>query len=151
MEQTDLDHLLRRTQHLMETVDEKLARSLELDLLERIIRRMQSLNCPSCAAYVPELSAHLARFEDHIPPDKPLVKAYRKTIEAIKAHLQKEHEIVPEGLFMSIYMSVGMSLGVALGLAVFDNLAMGLPIGMLIGLGIGAGLDADKKKKGLTL
>lgn len=151
MEHKEFERTLERTKALNGKMDDKLVKSLELDLLERIIGRLHSFDCAACTEFLSELNTHIAYFEQHDDPEKQQVKEYRKTIADIKAHLQKEHNLVLEGFYMSIFMSVGMSIGLTLGLTLFDNLALGLPIGMSIGLAVGVGLDADMKKKGRTI
>jgi hypothetical protein len=78
-------------------------------------------------------------------------KKHNLIINSIKAHMQKAHNIVSEGYYMSFYMSLGVCFSFIFGMLVFDNIAMGVPMGMLFGLAIGNGMDADAKKKGKTL
>lgn len=146
------EQILEKVDRLNDEMDLKQTKGLELDLLKRITIRLQSFECTECASYLSEMDGYVNYLDENKNSlEKQKLKDYRKIIEEIKAHLQKEHRLVPEGYYQSIYMSIGMSIGLMFGLTVFDNLAMGLPIGMVMGLAIGVGIDADYKKKGKTL
>lgn len=152
MDNMTYDKLLKTLDRLMLELDDKQVKSLELDMLKRIAIRLQSFECSECEDNLPRLGEYVRYLDENRDSlDKKELKEYRKNIELIKAHLQKEHGLVPEGYYMSIYMSLGMSIGLVFGMLVFDNLALGLPIGMSTGLAIGAGIDADYKKKGKTI
>jgi len=152
MDNRNYDQIIEKIDRLNDEMDVKQTKGLELDLLKRITIRLLSFDCTECANYLSEMSDYVNYLDENKNSfDKQKLKDYRKIIEEIKAHLQKEHGLVTEGYYQSIYMSIGMSIGLMFGLAVFDNLAMGLPIGMVMGLAIGAGIDADYKKKGKTL
>jgi F0F1-type ATP synthase assembly protein I len=146
------NQILEKIDGLNDEIDDKQAKTLELDLLKRITIRLHSFDCTECANYLSEMCEYIDYLDENKNSlEKQKLKDYRKIIEEIKTHLQKEHGLIPEGYYLSIYMSIGMSIGLVFGLTVFDNLAMGLPIGMSIGLAIGAGIDADYKKKGKTI
>ena len=141
--------ILEKIARLNDEIDDKQAKTLELDLLKRIIIRLQAFDCTECANNLSELSGYVNYLDENKNSlEKQELKEYRKIIEEIKTHLQKEHGLVPQGYYLSVYMSIGMSIGLVFGLTVFDNLALGLPIGMAIGIAIGSGIDADYKKKG---
>ena len=152
MDNRNYNEILEKIARLNDEIDNKQAKTLDLDLLKRIIIRLQSFDCNECTNYLSEMNEFVNYLNGNINSlEKQKLKEFWKTIEEIKTHLQKEHGLVPEGYYQSIYMSLGMSIGLLFGLTIFDNLAMGLPIGMSIGLAIGAGIDADYKKKGKTI
>lgn len=152
MDNMTYDKLLKTLDRLMLELDDKQVKSLELDMLKRIAIRLQSFECSECEDNLSRLGEYVRYLDENRDSlDKKELKEYRKSIELIKAHLQKGHGLVPEGYYMSIYMSLGMSIGLVFGMLVFDNLALGLPLGMSVGLAIGSGIDADYKKKGKTI
>lgn len=149
MDNKNFNQILEKLNKISEIMHKKQANSLELDLLKRIIIRLQSFDCNECKNYLSDIEIYLNYFNDNIDfIEKQKLKEYRKTLGNIKNHLQKEHGLYPEGTYTSTYMSIGMSIGLVFGLTVFDNIALGLPIGLGIGLAIGSGIDADLKKKG---
>jgi len=132
---------------LKERIDGPTAKKLNIQLLKRIILRIEtfSTECKDCTGYITELENHLKTLEPH------KVKDHNGKINKIKTHLQKEHNLLPEGYYLSMYMSLGVSFGLMLGLLFSRNIALGLPLGMSAGVAIGAGMDADAKKKGKTI
>lgn len=143
------NQILDLIEKFREKIDEKQAKLLELDLLKRIVIRLQSFDCNECNRYLSIIEEYINYLNDNI--DKQKLKEYKKEIEVIKAHLQKEHGLYLEGTFTAVYMSIGMSIGLVFGLTIFDNLALGLPIGLSIGIAIGAGIDTDLNKKGKVI
>lgn len=152
MKNESYDQIIEDVDRLKINLNNKQVKTLELDMLKRIAIRLKSFDCRECEDSMSTLGEYVRYLDENRNSlDKRELKEYRKRIEGIKAHLQKEHGLVPEGYYMSIYMSLGMSIGLVFGMLVFDNLALGLPIGMSVGLAIGAGIDADYKKKGKTI
>lgn len=152
MDNSNYNQMLEKIDIIYNEIGDKQAKILELDLLKRIIVRLQSFDCTECANYLFEMGVYINYLEENKNLlERQKIKEYRKSVEEIKSHLQKKHGLVPEGYYLSIYMSLGMSVGLIFGLAILDNLAMGLPIGMAIGLAIGSGIDSDYKKKGRTI
>lgn len=152
MDNRNYNQILEKITKLNDEIDDKQSKILELDLLERITIRLQSLDCIERANNLYELGGYvnyLNKNKDSL--GKQELKEYRKTIGEITTHLQKGHGLVPEGYYLSIYIPFGMSIGLVFGLIIFDNLALGLPIGMAIGIAIGSVIDADHKKKGKTI
>lgn len=146
------NQILDLIEKFREKIDEKQAKSLEFDLLKRIVIRLQLFDCNECNRYLAIIEEYINYLnENNDLLDKQKLKEYKKEIEVIKAHLQKEHGLYLEGTFIAVYMSIGMSIGLVFGLTIFDNLALGLPIGLSIGIAIGAGIDADLKKKGKVI
>ncbi len=152
MDNNHYNQILQKIDGLFNQVESQQVKRLELDLLKRITIRLLSFDCSDCTDYLSEVEHYVDYLEIHKKMgDKQQLKEYRKLIGAIKAHLQKEHGLVPEGYYMSIYMSIGMSIGLVLGLTIFDHLALGLPIGLSVGLAVGSGIDALYAKKGMTI
>lgn len=132
---------------LREKVDEKKAGELRLDLLEKVVQRLNSFSqCQECQEYLCSLDETLDSLSNGL--EKQVVEGYQRLINEIVSHLQDEHKLIEEGHHMSLYMSLGMSVGLVFGLVVFDNLALGLSFGISIGAGIGLSIDAAAKKKG---
>lgn len=146
------NQILNLIEKLRGKIDEKQAKSLELDLLTRIVIRLQSFDCNECKRYLAVIEEYIHYLDDNKDLlNKQKLKEYSKEIQIIKTHLQKEHGLYIEGTFMAVYMSIGMSIGIVFGLTIFDNLALGLPIGLSLGIAVGTGIDADLKKKGKTI
>lgn len=152
MDNRNDNQILEKIARLNDEIDDKQRRKFQLDLLKRITIRLQSFDCTECTNCLSELSGYINYLDENKNSlEKQKLKEYRKIIEKIKTHLQKEHGLVPEGYYLSIYMSLGMCIGLVFGLNLSDNLALGLPIGLAIGISIGSGIDADYKKKGKTI
>lgn len=152
MDNKNYNQIIEKIDSLTNEIDDKQAKTLDLDLLKRITIRLQSFDCAECANYLPEIGEYVNYlYENKNVLEKQRLKEYGEIIGKIETHLQNEHGLVSEGYYMSVYMSIGMSIGLVFGLTIFDNLALGLPIGMAIGIAIGSGIDADNKKKGKTI
>ncbi len=154
MDKQRADKTLSIIRELKHTVNEQVAKRLELDMCERIIQRLSSFStdCEECIRYFSDLEDHIIQLndeKDHL--EEKNLKHHKQIISNISSHLQQKHKLVTSGLYLSIYMSIGSGLGVVFGLLIFDNIALGLPLGIAMGVAIGAGLDEDAKKKGLTL
>ncbi|MCH1624459.1 hypothetical protein [Fredinandcohnia quinoae] len=146
-----IDEIKAMIRTLRSNISINSSKRLDLDKCERMIDRLGSLSvsCKKCQQYLLEVKDTIKQLESNADRIEKLeIKPYKKLMNDIISHLQKEHKLVTEGFYLSIYMSVGMSLGLVFGLTIFDNIALGLPIGMCIGIAIGASLDADAKKKG---
>ncbi|OEF97168.1 hypothetical protein [Desulfuribacillus alkaliarsenatis] len=144
---TDLDEIKKR-------VGEKQAKALDIEQLERVIKRLASFAdvCKECETHLGDLKLEIEQLTQRQEQfEKLMFKELLHKKNGAIAHLQKEHKLVTENYYMSIYMSIGMSFGLIFGMLLLDNLALGLPIGLSIGLAIGVGMDADAKKKGLTI
>lgn len=133
-------------------MDAKMAARLQLDLIERIARRLAEIGCGDCKSMLSELDQQVTMIlSNHGSIDKPAMKMHGKLVSGAQTHLMQKHQMVTEGYYMSVFMSLGMSIGLVFGLTLFDNIAFGLPIGLALGLAIGSGLDADAKKKGKVI
>lgn len=146
--------LLKELEELKVSVDIQTAKKLNLDLLERIIKRLGEFSpeCDECSQSLNELEEYIKQLKDKQGGlDKNDLKQNSIKLNSITAHLQKQHKLVTEGCYLSIFMCLGMSIGLVFGLTIFDNIALGLPIGMGIGVAIGSGMDADAKKKGMVI
>lgn len=154
MQTERIDRIKNCIEEIVADVDEKTAAKLELDKCRRIVERVGSFSngCEKCDEYLDELEEHFTEIQEqaHQLTKEDYKNHYKKT-EYISSHLQKKHNLIPSGYYMSLYMSLGLSFGLLFGLLVFDNIALGLPIGMVLGMAIGTGLDMDAKKKGKTI
>ena len=149
-----IDSLMTNLEELKGNLGEKLGKQLNLALLERVVKRLQSFSpeCEQCEQHLEGLSVHIENLKSkHGQIEKSDLKEHQRKVNIIISHLQKEHKLVTEGYYMGVYMSLGMSIGLVFGLTIFENIALGLPIGMIMGIAIGVGLDADAKKKGLQI
>ncbi|WP_010280707.1 hypothetical protein [Bacillus timonensis] len=138
---------------MRKTISKESSKKLDLNKCERVVQRLESFSasCVEYEQYQVKLKDHLIQLEANVDEMNTDFNQHKKVIQCIVSHLQKEHKLVPEGMYLTLYMSIGMSLGMVFGFTVFDNLTLGLPIGMSMGIAIGAGLDADAKKKGNTI
>jgi hypothetical protein len=148
------EKILKDFEELKAGMDGQTVKKLNLDILERIIKRVVAFSpdCEECRRIAMELDEHINKLREKKDRlDKNDFKHNQIKINDVTAHLQKQHKLVTEGSYTSIYMCFGMSIGVVFGLTVFHNIALGIPIGMCLGLAIGASMDADAKKKGMTI
>ncbi|WP_229683204.1 hypothetical protein [Virgibacillus oceani] len=154
MESQRVDKLKTILEEIGNTADKQVVTKLEIEMCNRFIQRLSSFSsdCEVCYQHFITLENHIIQLKDKLDQLAENDFNYQKqTLATISSHLQKKHNLVSSGYYLSIYMSLGTSLGVVFGLLIFDNIGMGLPLGMGIGVAIGAGLDADAKKKGKTL
>jgi hypothetical protein len=83
-------------------------------------------------------------------PDKSARKAYRKQLDAITKHLQKEHKLVSKGYYVGIWIVIGIAIASGIGTAL-KNPAIGSGAGIAIGLAIGTYLDRKAEREGRVL
>ncbi|MGP4038712.1 hypothetical protein ACTWP4_02205 [Gracilibacillus sp. D59] len=154
MDSQRVDKLKTMIEEFGSSVDEQVARKLELEKCNRIIQKLGtfSSDCKECSQSFVDLENHI---KELINKREQLVendfKHHKQKINHISSHLMKQHKIVTSGYYLSIFMSIGTGVGAVFGLLIFDNIGLGLPLGVGIGVAIGASLDADAKKKGLIL
>ncbi|MEH7237772.1 hypothetical protein [Bacillus sp. JJ1562] len=148
-----VDELISIIRKLKSTISKESCKKLDLNKCERVVQRLASFSdsCAECQQYLLDLRDYFIQLEANIDGIETDLKQHKKIIHDIVSHLQKEHKLVPEGMYLTLFMSIGVSLGIVFGLTIFDNIGLGLPIGMSMGIAIGAGLDADAKKKGNTI
>lgn len=148
------ERLMEELVELKAYIDDKLAKKLDLEQLERIIKKLSSFSpeCEECNRKLNEVERHINELRKRNGQlSNEDFKQHNRIIGNIKDHMHKAHNIVAGGYYLGIYMSLGMSVGLVFGMLVFDNIALGLPIGMCLGMAIGSGLDEDAKKKGKSL
>ncbi len=144
--------LLSDLLELKNGIDETKNKKLDLELLERIIKRLHSFECEECKKYLKVINGQISILKQkHNAIDEKDIKEYNEVKNKIISHLQKEHKLVTKDYYIGIYMSLGITFGLIFGLSVFDNIALGLPIGLSIGLAIGTAKDEEAKKKGLVI
>lgn len=154
MGNSESEKLLKDFEELKAAMDVKTAKSFNMELLERIIKRVDSFapECQECSKALKELEEHINRLKGKQGSyDKNDFKENSIKMNNIISHLQKQHKLITEGSYLGIYMCFGISIGLLFGLALFHNLALGMPIGMCLGMALGSALDADAKKKGMTI
>ena len=149
MDNRDYNQILEKIDKLNNQLNDKQGKTLDLDLVKRIVIRLKSFDCTQCENDLYKLSEYINYiYENQNSLERQKLKEYNKFIEQIKTHLQKKHGLFTEGYYLSIYMSLGISVGLMLGLAFFEHWALGMCFGMSTGIAIGSGIDADHKKKG---
>ncbi|MGI6366235.1 MAG: hypothetical protein ACOX2G_11015 [Bacillota bacterium] len=137
---------------LQEVSDEKKYRLLFNKKLGRVIERLGAFSqCPECKQYMSELNEALVEIISQGKLERIAAKQLNAKIHAVIKHLERAHQLLPEGTYMVTFMSLGLSLGIVFGLLVLDNVGLGIPFGLGLGIAIGAALDADAKKKGKVL
>jgi vacuolar-type H+-ATPase subunit I/STV1 len=148
-----VDDIKTNIAKLRSTISKELSKKLDLNKCERVVDKLDSFSasCEECQQHLVDLKNHFTQLEVNVDEIDKGSKHHKQVIQAIVAHLQKEHKLVPEGFYLSLYMSIGMSIGVVFGLTIIDNFALGISFGMSMGIALGAGLDADAKKKGNTI
>jgi hypothetical protein len=154
MNNNEFESLINDIKELKNNIDKEVAKKIDLDLLERIIKRLISFSteCEECTKMLDELGNDIDELKNKQGNfEKDDYKQYNKKIQLIIAHLQKNHKLVIEGYYLSIFMSLGLSIGLLFGLAIFDNIGLGMPIGVALGVAAGVNMDADAKKKGLVI
>lgn len=143
---------LQENQRLLQSIPYEKHKPLISERLEKVIQHLGSFpQCPECNKDVTELNETIEGVIDQGQLGVDEAKQLNAVINTILAHLEKEHELLPEGHYISIYLPLGLSLGVAFGLTLLDNIGMGIALGLSLGVAIGASLDADAKKKGKVL
>jgi uncharacterized membrane protein YccC len=141
-------------EQLKNELSEKNAKRLNINFLERLIKRLESFsdNCMECKEYLEALDTHINDLRDKQNQlDAQDMKEHRQMVALISSHLEKDHKLLTEGYYTGIYMSMGTCFGLLFGLVIFDDMALWLSIGLCLGLVIGSVKDADAKKKGLTI
>lgn len=135
----------KRLIDIIDLYPEKNRKKLQLDLLQRIIERMEETykECDTCQFYQDLIEEIVTKIENSD-------KTYKKDIRTIKSHLLKQHHLLEEGFYMAIFMSIGVSFGVAFG-TIYDNLPVFMGFGISFGISIGAIIDAIAKKNNKVL
>lgn len=148
-----MDNFLAELRELAEKVGKKEAKRLKLKRMERVVALLQSqAECEHCGQLLHELGQHLGDLVNSGGQlEKEDLNRHYQKLEAVVSHLQKCHQMVSEGHYVSIYLSLGLALGVSFGLTIFDNLALGLAIGLSLGVAVGTAKDEAAKKKGLQI
>ncbi len=140
--------------YMVKYVVKQLVTKLQLNKCARIIEQLNtySHDCKECQQLILQLESHLHELKNHLNNQGEIDdKIHKQTINQMVSHLEKKHNLISEGYYISIFLSIGICLGMVFGLTIFDDIALGLPIGLGIGIAIGTGLDADAKKKGKTI
>ncbi|WP_226582165.1 hypothetical protein [Halobacillus litoralis] len=142
-----------RINELRNKVTPKEEKKLELDKVERILKRLEqfSSECETCAKYWKILGENVDTLLEKNELGREDFERLKKVKRGMISHLQKTHKLVSEGQNVGLFMAIGISIGTTLGLTVFDNLAIGLCLGLAMGVAVGSGKDAEAKKKGLTI
>lgn len=130
----------------------KQQKGLKLDLLERIINRVDEFSdtCESCSTLQKEAVAMMV---SSLTASNFNRKEYNRLMNGVVKHMKDEHKLHEEGENTSTYMALGMSLGMVFGMTVFKamGLAIGLSLGMTIGMAIGSSMDKKNKAEGKCL
>lgn len=146
--------LLNDLAELKNEIGDTKAKQLNLDILERVIHRMDSYSsdCTICNSFLIEQQGHIRVLkQQQRQPEGINSKEHHRKTRGILPHLKQAHQLVNAGFYTGMYMSLGISVGLMLGLLLFDNIALGLPIGLGTGLAIGASMDAKAKKNGKVI
>lgn len=149
----NIKNLLKEILHIKKQIEPKLVRRLKLDLLERIVIRLEDYSkaCDECKGYLNYIENDISKIKDNLDIlKKESLKDYSRKVKTITKHLKKKHKLVEEGEYLSLYISFGLMFGVAIGSAL-DNVALGPAFGLSIGAAIGVSLDANAKKEGRVI
>jgi uncharacterized membrane protein YccC len=149
-----LQQLLKKLAEFKQGLEVKQVKRFQIELLEHAINRLGSYSqdCKECEKHLEELNKHLEKLTNQNGQfEKSDWKEHRQLLNAVTAHLQKEHKLVTPGYYMTLYMAIGMSLGPAFALLISWDLAMGLSLGILFGVVTGMMMDENAKKKGLVI
>lgn len=146
------DKLLNELIEIKSKINEEDSKKLDLDILERIIKRLYSFECEECNKYLEEINYQISIInQDNSDLSEIDIKKYNELKNNIISHLQKEHKLVTEGYYLGICLSLGLSIGLLVGTIIFDNTSLYLPIGLSLGIGIGIAKDEEARKKGLVI
>ncbi|MCK5811672.1 MAG: hypothetical protein KAG94_02125 [Clostridiales bacterium] len=131
--------------NIIDLYPEKNNKKMHLDLLQRIIGRMEESYkvCETCQFYQDLVEEIISKIEIDD-------KTYLKDMGTLKTHLLKKHHLVEEGFFMALFMSVGVFTGIILG-TVLSDLPIFLGFGVSLGITIGSFIDAFAKEKNKVL
>ncbi|MGJ7922705.1 hypothetical protein [Neobacillus sp. LXY-4] len=128
-------------------IDRNTIRKLKLDLLKKVILRVEEFSVQSCTQCEEnkENLNKLITIVVNIANGKPQnIKEYNTILMGIIKHLKKAHGLVERGQYMNQWIVLGLIFGVAF--IYFSIYAVSF--GLMLGIGIGAMLDEDAKKKG---
>jgi len=138
------------------SLSQKEQKKYKLDLLLRLAGRVEefSSGCGQCQVYQQEITEFARGLGNLVQMPKQVIdkesKRYKKTLNTVTKHLQKQHKLVTKGYYMGICMAIGSGVGVALS-AGLDKAGVGMPIGIAVGVAIGSALDARAKKEGRVI
>jgi len=136
-----------------DTLSQKDAKKYKLDLLFRIVDRIEEFSgyCGECEVFRQEITRLTDELGNLVQvPDKERNKSYHRTIKNIIKHLQKTHKLVTSGYYVGIGMVIGTGIGTALGVTL-ENTGIGTGMGVAIGLSIGGYLDRKAKREGRVI
>ena len=147
------EHIESEVATLRLSLGEKEAKRHKLAHLLKVAGRVDEFSgtCGECqlkqqeiTQLVPELALLLQS------PDKRVRKAYKKQLDLITKHLQKEHKLVSKGYYMGIWTGIGIAIGSGIGTAI-GNPGIGSGLGIAIGLAVGTYLDKKAEREGRVL
>jgi hypothetical protein len=137
-------------------------RFYHVDTFLNISRKLDafSSDCPVCSE-MKQVSEEIAgNLSELLKGDISLRRTYEKKLEALRAHLQADHQIYPKGYYSSFYSFIGIVSGLVSGyiFAFFINqgwmkesLIMGSVFGLIIGRVYGILKDKMVRSEGRNL
>lgn len=148
------DRLLSKIEEKKLSLDLKKLKYYKLDLLSRIINRLDSYKeeCPTCTDYLGNLETYIDGLQSNT--DKKENNEYHLYLNSIVSHLQHKHRLVSDSYYISVFLPLGLVFGSVLSIMnLFGNnsSSIGIAIGLCIGVAIGASKDAEAKKQGKVI
>src|SRR5690554_2670964 len=104
--------LVKTVEELRATVDESNAKLLEFGKTEKVIHKLASFSvgCTTCEKHLKDLEDALSYISDNVDHlSETTIKNYSLQIQTMIAHLEKEHNIVSEGHYLSFGLALGPS------------------------------------------
>ena len=150
--QNDKDQLNKIIADLGESLDPDTAKKINFQQLDRVRLRLHQFfdECEECQKHTHVIIDHIEATNKFSDLNKQELKSFHNDMKSVVSHMQKRHNLISDGYYVSIYLGLGLIIGIAIGTSL-KNLALGMSIGMLIGVAVGVALDADYRKKGRVL
>ena len=145
--------IVRQIAPYQDSLDKKEAKKLKLDLLPRIAARLDQFSdtCGECQLSQQKLKSRVGELGNLTQfPGGEARKQYRKSIDNMVKHLQKEHKLVSKGQNLGIWLAVGVGIGTALN-TVLGNPGIGMAVGIALGIAIGRYMDKKAEREGRIL
>lgn len=149
-----VNELQAMLKYLATTSDQKMSDTLELNRYKRIFEMLISYapDCEKCEELLRAADKDITLLVDNRDSmTEKEISEHKALLRDMKNHLQKQHQVVQKGFYLSIGLSMGVAIGVALGLTLFNNIGIGIAIGIVMGIAIGSGADARADKNGKSL
>lgn len=157
--------IIKEIQQLSNDLSESEKKKYQIELLERLIRRIEKFSygdCSKCEKYKEDIKNIMNQIKDI---RKGSIKEYNRNLKSILNHMKEEHGLhtvnEKQEELMHLGLSFGLGIGTGLGLilvlvigaAPFElgipiGSGLGMVIGMSLGMSIGSNMDKKNREEG---